>query len=149
MRECGPDKRVNRTTGHRPSFKSKLSNFKDPIPGPHYRKCNAGKTTILQRVRDTTECPTISRNRGGKREKACDGGLMLLPVSPQTTQVTLDQLDPSTKVGEKFVCCRLLTLSQRGKHEINDELVFSNNTGYVFHDSWGIESSVTEELDIL
>jgi hypothetical protein len=38
---------------------------------------------------------------------------------------------------------------QRGEHNIDDELVFSNHTGYVFHDSRGIESGSTEELEIL
>ncbi len=47
------------------------------------------------------------------------------------------------------VCCRPLTLNQRGEHEINDELVFSNHTGYFFHDSRGIESGGTDELSIL
>ena len=42
-----------------------------------------------------------------------------------------------------------LTRSQRGEHTIDDELVFSNRTGYVFHDSRGIESGGVEELDIL
>ncbi len=47
------------------------------------------------------------------------------------------------------VCCRSLILSQRGEHDINDELVFSNHTGYAFHDSRGIESGGTEEVDVL
>ena len=38
---------------------------------------------------------------------------------------------------------------QRGEHNIDDELVFSNHTGYVFHDSRGIESGGTEELETL
>jgi hypothetical protein len=38
---------------------------------------------------------------------------------------------------------------QRGEHTIDDELVFSNHTGYVFHDSRGIESGGTEELETL
>jgi hypothetical protein len=42
-----------------------------------------------------------------------------------------------------------LTLCQRGEHIIDDELVFSNHTGYVFHDSLGIESGSTEELETL
>ena len=42
-----------------------------------------------------------------------------------------------------------LTMEQRGEHTIDDELVFSNHTGYVFHDSRGIESGSTEELEIL
>ncbi len=47
------------------------------------------------------------------------------------------------------VCCHSLTLSQRGEHDIDDELVFSNHTGYVFHDSRGIECGDTKEVDIL
>ena len=46
-----------------------------------------------------------------------------------------------------FVCP--LTSCQRGEHTIDDELVFSNYTGYVFHDSRGIESGSEEELEIL
>jgi hypothetical protein len=38
---------------------------------------------------------------------------------------------------------------ERGEHTIDDELVFSNHTGYVFHDSRGIESGSTKELKIL
>ena len=38
---------------------------------------------------------------------------------------------------------------QRGEHNIDDELVFSNHTGYIFHDSRGIESGGIEELEIL
>ncbi|KAF8266811.1 hypothetical protein EI94DRAFT_1583579 [Lactarius quietus] len=66
-------------------------------------RANAGKTSILQRVCETTESPTIYR-----------GG----------------------------TC-------QRGEHKIDDELVFSNHPGYVFHDSMGIESGSAEELEIL
>ncbi len=47
------------------------------------------------------------------------------------------------------VCCRSLTLNQRGEHDIDDELVFSNHPGYVFHDFRGIESGAREEVDIL
>jgi len=73
-------------------------------------RANAGKTSILQRVCETTESPKIYR--GGEEVK----------------------LDPSM---------------DRGEHTIEDELVFSNHTGYVFHDSRGIESGSTEELEIL
>jgi hypothetical protein len=31
-------------------------------------------------------------------------------------------------------------LMQRGEHNIEDELVFSSHTGYVFHDSRGFEA---------
>ncbi len=56
---------------------------------------------------------------------------------------------PWRLVARKVVCCHQLTLSQRGEHDIEDELVFSNHTGYVFHDSRGIESGGIEELDVL
>ncbi|KAH9047168.1 hypothetical protein EDB84DRAFT_1575478 [Lactarius hengduanensis] len=73
-------------------------------------RANAGKTSILQRVCETTESPSISQ--GGE-------------------SVTLD---PSM---------------DRGEHTIDDELIFSNHMGYIFHDSRGVESGGTEELAIL
>jgi hypothetical protein len=48
-----------------------------------------------------------------------------------------------------FVCPLTWCHWQRGEHDIDHELVFSNHTGYVFHDSRGIESGGTEELETL
>ncbi|KAH9048903.1 hypothetical protein EDB84DRAFT_82582 [Lactarius hengduanensis] len=73
-------------------------------------RANAGKTSILQRICETTDSPIIYRGK---------------------EKITLE---PSI---------------DRGEHTIDDELVFSNHTGYVFHDSRGIESGSTEELGIL
>ncbi|KAI9432345.1 hypothetical protein H4582DRAFT_2083659 [Lactarius indigo] len=73
-------------------------------------RANAGKTSILQRICETTESPVIHRGREEVR------------------------LDPSM---------------DRGEHTIDDELVFSNNKGYIFHDSRGIESGSEDELRIL
>ncbi|KAH8987752.1 hypothetical protein EDB86DRAFT_3245679 [Lactarius hatsudake] len=73
-------------------------------------RANAGKTTILKRVCETTESPVVYRGK----EKV--------------------KLDPSM---------------DRGEHAIDDELVFSNYRGYIFHDSCGIESASKEELSIL
>ncbi|KAH9042983.1 hypothetical protein EDB84DRAFT_1266670 [Lactarius hengduanensis] len=80
-------------------------------------RANAGKTTILQRICDTTERPVIYRGRKKVR-------------SPT------------------FLPANMISL-QRGEHTIDDELVFSNHRGYVFHDSRGIESASTKELEIL
>ncbi|KAH8978497.1 hypothetical protein EDB86DRAFT_3248967 [Lactarius hatsudake] len=77
-------------------------------------RANAGKTSILQRVCDTTNSPIIFRRRGRGGKKVT--------------------LDPSM---------------DRGEHTIDDELVFSNHEGYIFHDSRGIESGCIEELQIL
>ncbi|KAH9174376.1 hypothetical protein EDB89DRAFT_2094126 [Lactarius sanguifluus] len=74
-------------------------------------RANAGKTSILQRICETTESPVI--NRGRER---------------------VTTLGPSM---------------DRGDHTIDDELMFSNHTGYIFHDSRGVESGATEELAIL
>src|SRR5579863_8735625 len=35
---------------------------------------------------------------------------------------------------------------QRGEHDINDELVFTNHDGYIFHDSRGFEAGSEDEL---
>jgi hypothetical protein len=38
---------------------------------------------------------------------------------------------------------------QRGEHNIDDELVFANHTGYIFHDSRGFEAGGENELKIV
>ena len=35
---------------------------------------------------------------------------------------------------------------QRGLHDINDELIFTNHDGYIFHDSCGFEAGSEDEL---
>ncbi len=67
-------------------------------------RANAGKTTILQRVCDTTESPTIYRQviyGTSLREQVRPGGLTILPASPNATQV---RLDPSVEVSDKRCC---------------------------------------------
>jgi hypothetical protein len=38
---------------------------------------------------------------------------------------------------------------QRGLHDIDDELIFKNHAGYVFHDSRGFEAGGEDELKIV
>ena len=38
---------------------------------------------------------------------------------------------------------------QRGEHDIDDELTFTNHDGYIFHDSRGFESGSEDELEIV
>ncbi len=73
-------------------------------------RANAGKTTILQKVCDTTDSPTVYRNRGDEREEVCRGGVAVLQVlvSPYNIQV---KLDPSMEVSNKR--CYLLSLLNR------------------------------------
>ena len=67
------------------------------------------------------------------------------------SDLTPDQikLDPSMDVsGKLHLYSRLLTQIQRDEYNIEDEIVFSNHQGYIFHDSRGIEAGSTEELGI-
>ncbi|KAH9165341.1 hypothetical protein EDB89DRAFT_1911510 [Lactarius sanguifluus] len=111
-----PKPDVTRVLGSRPTFSNTvIQQHRRRLPEVQFRvliigRANAGKTSILQRICETTESPVIYR---GKEEV---------------------RLDPSM---------------DRGEHTIDDELVFSNNKDYVFHDSRGIESGSTEELGIL
>ncbi|KAJ7882019.1 hypothetical protein B0H14DRAFT_1491890 [Mycena olivaceomarginata] len=81
-------------------------------------RANAGKTSILQRVCDTTESPKTYR---------------VTVVEGEETRTEI-HLDPS---------------SERGQHDISDELEFTNYMGYVFHDSRGFECGTTSELKII
>src|SRR6266404_836317 len=61
-------------------------------------RANAGKTTILQRVCDTTESPTIYRQNSGGREEVRHGSLSELPISSYTTQI---KIEPSMLVSDE------------------------------------------------
>ena len=72
-------------------------------------RANAGKTTILQRVCETTESPIIYRGKGEQREevrgpKYLSTGLILL--SPKQVK-----LDPSVNVSNNGVLLRLLLVN--------------------------------------
>ncbi|KAI6116599.1 hypothetical protein EV401DRAFT_48891 [Pisolithus croceorrhizus] len=75
-------------------------------------RANAGKTTILQRVCNTTDQPEISNRKGEKVDAAVVQGSLT-----------------------------------RGYHNIEDELVFQSNPGFVFHDSCGFEAGSEEQFD--
>ncbi|KAH9017652.1 hypothetical protein EDB84DRAFT_1404088 [Lactarius hengduanensis] len=101
-------------------------------------RANSGKTSILKRVCNSSYHPLgvvgdpiIYRKRGGVKEAVT--------------------LDPSMNVSDNSIALRvpLVTMSQRGEHSIDDELIFSTHQGYIFHDSRGIESGGMEELQIL
>jgi hypothetical protein len=47
----------------------------------------------------------------------------------------------------RLIACDGLTFFQRGEHDIENELVFQSNRGFIFHDSRGFEAGGTAELD--
>ena len=68
------------------------------------------------------------------------------------SNLTADQatIEPSMDVSDNAASPQLsLNKDQRGEHNIDDELVFSNHKGYIFHDSRGIEAGSIDELRIL
>src|ERR1700761_5499742 len=85
-------------------------------------RANAGKTSILQRVCDTTESPTIyRRGKDGQNEEG------RRPLFVCESDLTADQvkLDPSMGVSDnRTSVCLPLDMVQRGEHNIDDELVF-------------------------
>ena len=91
-------------------------------------RANAGKTTILQRVCDTTESPKIYRE--GEEVRSTN--------FVYKSDLTADQvkLNPSMDGGDTSIPLHLPlnAVSARRAH-LDDEFVFSNHTGYLFHDS--------------
>ncbi|KAI6037881.1 GTP-binding protein [Pisolithus marmoratus] len=81
-------------------YLKKIKRFRILVMG----RANAGKTTILQRVRNATDKPEIFDGKGNK-------------------------------------------YFQRGYHDIQNELVFQSNPGFVFHDSCGFEAGSTQQFD--
>jgi len=87
-------------------------------------RANAGKTTILQAVCGTDEKPTIKANK---------------PSILSPYHFIQD------RISDKRATIR--PSAERGHHEIEDELIFQNNPGLVFHDSQGFESGSAEGLE--
>ncbi|KAG1900283.1 uncharacterized protein F5891DRAFT_932689, partial [Suillus fuscotomentosus] len=75
-------------------------------------RANAGKTTILQKVCNTTDQPEINDLKG----KKIDAAIVKSSI-------------------------------KRGNHDINNEMVFRSNPGFVFHDSCGFEAGSEEEFE--
>ncbi|KDQ55888.1 hypothetical protein JAAARDRAFT_37316 [Jaapia argillacea MUCL 33604] len=91
-------------------LREKYSQFRVLVMG----KANAGKTTILQKVCNTTDQPKIYNSDG--------------------EEIDLSAVAPSR---------------ERGVHDIENEMIFEANDGYIFHDSRGFECGSTEEFKIV
>ncbi|KAJ7803656.1 hypothetical protein B0H14DRAFT_2384367 [Mycena olivaceomarginata] len=80
-------------------------------------RANAGKTTILKKVCDSTKDPKI--------------------FSPTGKKVGVLSILNSLKLREK----------QRGEHDIDNQLIFKSNPQFIFHDSRGFESGSVNETE--
>ncbi|KAK7026309.1 hypothetical protein R3P38DRAFT_2528891 [Favolaschia claudopus] len=81
-------------------------------------RANAGKTTILKKVCNSIDDPEIFSPDG---QKVC--------------------ISPSARL---FVTSGS---TQRGLHDIENQLIFKSNPQFIFHDSRGFESGSVEEFD--
>ncbi|KAJ8595216.1 hypothetical protein M405DRAFT_759541 [Rhizopogon salebrosus TDB-379] len=88
-------------------IKKRFTRFRILVVG----RANAGKTTLLQKVCNTTEKPEIFDGKGKK-------------IDADVVKSSVD----------------------RGYHDINNELVFQSNPGFVFHDSCGFEAGGVDEF---
>ena len=65
------------------------------------------------------------------------------------------QLDPTVVQGSLEVGLTILVydtnrlISQRGDHDIENELIFRSNRHFVFHDSRGFETGSVSELELM
>ncbi|KAJ7262844.1 hypothetical protein C8J57DRAFT_1070761 [Mycena rebaudengoi] len=83
-------------------------------------RANAGKTTLLKRVCNSVEEPEIYDEGGKKVHSATFSSLVHLCSS------------------DDF---------QRGEHNIENQMIFKSNPGFIFHDSRGFESGALEESE--
>ncbi|KAF8168427.1 hypothetical protein B0H34DRAFT_855140 [Crassisporium funariophilum] len=86
-------------------------------------RANAGKTTLLNRVCNTTEEPSIYDE---------DKNLVSCPlIVISHSHHFINKLEPT---------------SERGIHDVRRSFVFKSNPGFIFHDSPGFEAGGEEEL---
>jgi hypothetical protein len=112
-------------------------------------RANSGKTTLLQRVCNTVDQPEVF---DGKGNKVCDVISIGLEGCLSYWIITDWRWNREGIVGgdlKTMAYCHVLKCRQRGYHNIENELVFRSNPGFVFHDSCGFETGSVEELEAM
>ena len=113
-------------------------------------QANAGKTTILRAVCNTTDEPMIF-NPDGKKVKyivKVHGPMTFICVISDRVISSWSILD-----SKSFdVCVDIdynILLLQRGEHNIENEMIFEGNPGFIFHNSRGFEAGGDWELKLI
>ena len=127
--------------------RAKFSRFRVLVIG----RANAGKTTILKRLCNTTGEPMIFSPTGEKVRHG-ESSRQILTSIP----VFLDWINRSWSIHESERSVHYLRLrsinvltSQRGEHDIENQIIFQGNPGFIFHDSRGFEAGGARELKLV
>ena len=112
-------------------------------------RANSGKTTLLKKVCNSVEDPEIF-DPSGKKVRATYHlrTRRVRPLIPMRSIAARSHRSARVIGGTNHnpiqVHSRLL-FSQRGLHDINNQLVFKSNPQFIFHDSRGFESGSLSE----
>ena len=118
------------------NLRAKYTHFRILVIG----RANAGKTTLLQRVCNTTEDPCLYDDNKNlvsvhrPKDDFCFWNFQLAWTYFSGTSFTIDIyhcVDP---------------VHQRGIHDINRPFAFKSNPGFIFHDSPGFETGDDKQL---
>jgi hypothetical protein len=109
-------------------------------------RANSGKTTLLQKVCNTTEKPEIFDGKGKKVNPPFMQHQNHLLIDHD--QISADVVNSSVNVRTHPVTIGtfLTNSNQCGDHDISNELVFLSNPRFVFHDSCGFEAGGENEF---
>ncbi len=110
-------------------------------------RANAGKTTLLKRVCNTTDEPSIYDEQ--KKNLVCSN-LLSAKLQTSTDCLQYKQLEPTDGVSILFVKLPGQYFDtyhpQRGIHDIHRAFGFKANPGFAFHDSPGFEAGDDRQL---
>ena len=118
-------------------LRAKYTRFRILVIG----RANAGKTTVLQRVCNTTEDPCIYDEN--------NKNLVSVQVKLNSASDIFYQLEPTSGVLHLllWISTACLTLPiQRAIHNIHRSFAFKSNPGFIFHDSPGFETGDERQL---
>jgi septin family protein len=124
-------------------LRNKFGRFRILIVG----RANAGKTTILQKVCNTTDDPEIYDTKGKKVRAMIYSTRASIADKLWVDRCCRREIHDRCVYIICPVCIHALTDDQRGDHDITNEMVFKSNSDFVFHDSCGFEAGSAEEFE--
>ena len=119
-------------------LRAKYTHFRILVIG----RANAGKTTLLQRVCNTTEDPCIydDDNKNLVSVHRSEGKFCFWHFQLAWTYLS------GTPLNMDMYWCSWPCPYQRGKHDINRPFAFKSNPRFIFHDSPGFETGDEKQL---